>query len=59
MSMDFSLFLTNYKQDHSHETAIKFDSLVWPTFEKISDISMHNVYWDTLYVKVFQFLTQI
>ena len=27
----------------------KFDLLVWPTFEIISDLSMHNVYWDTLY----------
>ena len=48
--MDFLYFFTNYKQDHRLKTAIKFDSIVWPTFEKIIDFSMHNVYWDTLYV---------
>ena len=48
--MDFLYFFTNYKQDHWLENAIKFDSLVWLTFEKISDFSMHNVYWDTLYM---------
>ena len=49
-SMDFLTFFTNYKQDHRLEITIKFNSLVWPTFEKIIDFSMHNVYWDTLYV---------
>ena len=48
--MDFLYFFTNYKQDHRLENYIIFDSLVWPTFEKIIDFSMHNVYWDTLYV---------
>ena len=48
-SMDFLNFFTNYKQDHRLEITIKLNSLVWPTFEKIIDFSMHNVYWDTLY----------
>ena len=48
-SIDFLYFFTIIKQDHRLETAIAFDSLVWPTFEKIGDFSMHNVYWDTLY----------
>ena len=39
----FSSFFTNYKHDHRLETAIKFDLLVWSTFEKISDFSVHNV----------------
>ena len=47
--MDFLYHCTNYKQDQKLETAIKFDSLDWPTFEKIIDFSMHNAYWDTLY----------
>ena len=41
-------FYQYYKQDHRLEITIKFDSLVWRTFEKIIDFSMHNVYWDTL-----------
>ena len=48
--MDFLYFFTNYKQDHRLEITIKFDLLVCPTIEKIIDFSMHNVYWDTLYV---------
>ena len=47
--MDFLYFFTNYKQDHRVKTAINFDSIFRPTFEKIIDFSMHNVYWDTLY----------
>ena len=48
--MDFLYFSINYKQDCRRlRTAIEFDSLVWPTFEKISDFSVHNVYWDMLY----------
>ena len=47
--IDFLYFFTNLKQDHMLETTIKFDSLVWPIFEKVNDFSMHNVYWDTLY----------
>ena len=47
--MDFLYFYTNYKQDHRLEIALKFVSLVSPTFEKISDFSMYNVYWDTMY----------
>ena len=50
--MDFLKFVTNYKQDHRLQNAIKFDLLVWPTFEIISDFSMHNVYWDTLYIQL-------
>ena len=46
-SMDFLYFFTNYKEDHRLENTIKFGSLVLPTFEKIGDLSMHNVYWDT------------
>ena len=48
--VDFLYLITNYKQDHRLEITIKFNSLVWRTFEKIIDFSMHNVYWDTLYV---------
>ena len=47
--MDFLEFFSNYNQDYRLHNAIKFELLVWPTFEKISDFSMHNVYWDTLY----------
>ena len=43
-------FFTNFKQDHRLQNAIKFDLLVWPTFEIISNLSMHNVYWDMLYI---------
>ena len=50
-AMEFLYFFTNYKQDHWLEIFIKFDSLVSPTFEKIIDFSMHNVYWDTLYTE--------
>ena len=46
--MDSLYVFTNYKQNHMFETAIEFDSLVWPTFEKIIYFFMHNVYWDTL-----------
>ena len=35
----FSLnFLTNHKQDHKLENAIRCDSLVWPTSEKIKSV---------------------
>ena len=47
--MDFVHFFTKYEQDYRLETDIKFDFLVWPTFEKIIDVSTSNVYWDTLY----------
>ena len=47
--MDLLDFFTNYKQDYMLQNVIKFDALVWPTFEIIIDFSMHNVYWDTLY----------
>ena len=47
--MDFVQFFTKYKQDYRLDTDIKFDFLAWPTFEKINDVSMHNVYCDTLY----------
>ena len=52
--MNFLEFFTNYKQDHRLQNAIKFDLLVWPTFEIISDFFMHNVYWDTLYNTYYQ-----
>ena len=48
--MDFLYFFTNYKQDYRLEITMKFELLVWLTFEKIIDFSMHNVYWDTLYL---------
>ena len=48
--MDFLEIFINYKQDYRLQNAIKFDLLVWPTFEIMSNFSMHNVYWDTLYV---------
>ena len=50
VSMDFLQFSPINKQDHRLKTELKFDSLVWLTFEKISDFSMHNVHWDTLYI---------
>ena len=49
--INFLEFFTNNKQDHRLQNIIKFDLLVWPTFEIISDFSMHNVYWDTLYIE--------
>ena len=48
--MDFLEFFTNYKQDNELQHAIQLDLLVWPTFEIIIDLSMHSVYWDTLYI---------
>ena len=50
--MDFLDFFTDYKQDYRLEDAIKFDMLVWPTLEIISNFFMHNVYWDTLYIMI-------
>ena len=46
----FDLFFHYYKPNHVLEIAMKFVSVVWPTFEKIIDFSMHNVSWDTLYI---------
>ena len=54
--MDFLDFFTNYKQDLRLQNVVKFDPLVWPTFEIIIDFSMHNVYWDTLYAKIWSIL---
>ena len=49
-SMDFLYFFTDCKQDHINlQPARKIDLLVCSTFETVSDFSMHNVYWDTLY----------
>ena len=48
-SMDFIHFFTNYKQDYRLGNDIRFDLFVLPTFKKIRDCSMHNVYLDTLY----------
>ena len=47
--MDFVHFFSKYEQDYRLETDIKLDFLAWPTSEKICEVSMHNVYWDTLY----------
>ena len=49
--MEFLEFFTNYKQDHRLQNVIKFDLLIWPTFEIINNFSTHNVYWDTLYIE--------
>ena len=48
-SIDFLYFFANYKQENTLKTAIEFDLPVRFTFEKLSDFSMHIVYWDTLY----------
>ena len=53
--MDFLYFFTNYKQDHRLEITIRFNSQV---FEKIIDVSMHNVYWDTLYNQLEKYLSE-
>ena len=47
--MDFVHFCSKYEQDYRLKTDVKFDFLVLPTIEKIGDVSMHNVYLDTLY----------
>ena len=49
--MDFVHFFSKYEQAYRLENDIKFDYLDWPTIVKISDVSMHNVYWDTLCVR--------
>ena len=50
--MNFLAFFTKYTQNYKLQNAIKFDLLVWPTVEIINDFSMHNVYWDTLYIQI-------
>ena len=52
--MDFLEIWDNYKQSHRLDNGIKFDLIAFLNVEKISAISMHNVYWDTLYVVPFQ-----
>ena len=55
--MDFLEFFTNYQQDHKLEHAINLDLILCPTFEIISDFSMHNVYWDTLYIPSYKHIS--
>ena len=40
-----NFFTNNYRQNHRLQITIKYNSLVWLTFDKIIDFSMHNVYW--------------
>ena len=52
----FLNIFTHYRQGHMVGNCLKSDVTVLPNVEKISVISMHNIYWDTLYISTVSLL---